>query len=380
MNEDRVHIMHIVGDPVGGIRKHVHCIINGLDERKFIQSYAYSSRARDSEFLKNIENISKILHSTIELRIKKRPSPHDVANLIHLGRYIKKEKVDIVHGHGAKGGLYARILANYLGIRSIYTPHGGVVHTMFNPVEDWLYSTVEKWLYGKTDYFLFESRYTADAFHLKIKRKSKPWLVNYNGLNDIHHIDFIESKVGRESEDFKIGVFGMLRSQKGQIYAINAVRNMIHQGINISLHLFGDGPDRKYLEMEVKKLGIESFVIFHGDVSSVLSYMNEMDIVLIPSLFESFGYVALEAMSLKKPVIASNTGGLTELIVNGETGLLVPVAEVESIKSAIVRYMENRGFAAHCGTKGYERLKTFFTEARMVETISEVYLKVANKK
>ena len=113
-------------------------------------------------------------------------------------------------------------------------------------------------------------------------------------------------------------------------------------------------------------------LIFHGMVSDVYPHMYAMDIVLIPSLFESFGYVALEAFSVKKPVIASDTGGLKEILDNGNTGLLVPPGDVLAIKEAVKRILD-KSFSARIAENGYLKFMRDFTEERMIKKIAGIY-------
>jgi glycosyltransferase involved in cell wall biosynthesis len=379
---DKIHVMQIIGDPVGGIRKHVHSILFGLDQAIFDQSYSYSTVSCDKKFKQELIEIEKFFTvGTLPLQIRKNLSLLDVINLWKLKTYIKRKGVDIVHGHGAKGGAYARLLKKLCGIKTVYTPHGGTVHKMFAAIPDKVYSEIEKRLYHLTDYFVFESDYTASQYHSKVGDCSRRWIVNYGGIAPLDTDDIASrsQSLGYSAGSnniLQIGVFGMLRFQKGQIYAIKAVSELASRGIIVHLHIVGEGPDRDLLRAEVNKLGIGGQVFFVGEVSDVEPYIYSMDLILIPSLFESFGYVALEALSMNKFVIASDVGGLKEIILPGKSGLLVPEGNSSEICNAVLFFL-NKIFR-----KSAPDLKCHlekFSLNTMISNISNVYFAVLGR-
>jgi len=373
----RLHVLQVVGEPVGGIRKHIHSIIRGLDAERYQCSYAYSNVHVDARFQAEIQQLRHKLNVELTLHVSKRPHPSDLVNLWRLIRAVKKYKIDIVHGHGAKGGLYARLVSRFCGIISIYTPHGGVVHAMFSPLEDWLYSMIERWLFNKTDFFLFESQYTADAYQEKVGSKCERMAVNYNGIPeaDMAAIQARAQLLGKRTTPdalLKVGVFGMLRPQKGQVYAIRAIEQLKRQGLNVELHLFGEGADRAGLQNTVSQMKLDEFVTLHGDVSDTEAHMYSMDVVLIPSLFESFGYVAVEALALGRPVIATSVGGLREIIDN-EVGLVVSAEKEMEIAEALVFVKNQPELIKERVLKGRDKWRECFTESKMLAGIDVAY-------
>lgn len=379
--KQRLHVMQVVGEPVGGIRKHIHAIINGLDADRYQCSYAYSNVHVDARFQKEIQQIRHKLSVELILRVSKRPHPSDLVNLWRLIKAVKKYKIDIVHGHGAKGGLYARLVSRICGIKSIYTPHGGVVHAMFSPLEDWLYALIERWLFNKTDYFLFESRYTADAYQNKVGRKCERMAVNYNGIPAVDmasvraRAQLLEKQTTLDAL-LHVGVFGMLRPQKGQVYAIGAIEQLRNQGLKVKLHLFGEGADRPALQNMIRLKKLDGLVTFYGDVSDTEAHMYSMDVVLIPSLFESFGYVAVEALALGRPVVATSVGGLKEIIDN-EVGLVVSAENEMDIVEAIEFVINHNDLIRDRVLKGQHKWRECFTESKMLAGVDAAYQEVS---
>lgn len=378
MGTERIRVLQIVGDPVGGIRKHVHSLLSGLDGAEFELSYAYSTRRADARFHEEIASLRQRLAGELPLSIGKKPGPSDLLNLARLARFVRAQRPAIIHGHGAKGGLYARLVSRLCGIKSVYTPHGGAVHRMFSRLGEAVYAATERLLLPLTDFLLFESDYAAQAFAAKVGRPAGRWLVNPNGTPDPDIPDVARRSAalgygaagGREVH---VGIFAMLRPEKGQAYAIRAAGELVQAGQPVFLHLFGDGPDRGRLEALVKELRLEGRVLFHGDVADADAHLWAMDLVLIPSLFESFGLAAVEAMALGKPVIASRVGGLPEVLADGQAGVLVPPQDPAAIRRAVAAFLADPGRYAALAEAGRRRCQEHFTERRMVDAVAGVY-------
>lgn len=340
---NNTHVLHVIGDPVGGARLHIHTLINGFDPSLYTVSYAYSTLAVDSSFEQQIPNLRVLLNTEVPLTIYKKPHVIDVLNIIKLCRTVIEKKVDIIHGHGAKGGLYARVVGRVTGAKTVYTLHGGVAHDMFSAFEGFIYSIVERTFKVFTNYYIFESNYTKDAFVRKFGKINSKWSVVYNGI-DVSEVKAMAQLPPVDLNDqcdqkvFRVGVFGMLREQKGQQFAIRAIKKLLDNGYNVSLHLFGDGPDRMRLNRLVSSLDVGEFVYFYGDVRQAPRYMALMDAILIPSLFESFGYVALEAALIGRPVVASAVGGLLEIL-SPEFCEFVVAGDADSIYDGVKKVM-----------------------------------------
>lgn len=122
------------------------------------------------------------------------------------------------------------------------------------------------------------------------------------------------------------------------------------------------------------------FVIENAPYTQVLEAYSKCKFVVVPSIWpEPFGLVALEAMSFKKPVIASNSGGLSEIVVDGKTGILVPVNNSEKLAEAMHCLLENPSLANEMGTNGFARLKRNYSTSTIIPKIEEVYQNLCSK-
>jgi glycosyltransferase involved in cell wall biosynthesis len=127
------------------------------------------------------------------------------------------------------------------------------------------------------------------------------------------------------------------------------------------------------LQEAATRLGLEHEVQFLGFVSDMPAFLNQVDIVVLPSLWEGFGVSVLEAMAAGKAVIASRVGGLTELVSDTVTGLLVPPRDVDGLANAIAQLAGDRNLLQEMGRRGKERLQANFTVEHMAKQNEDYY-------
>jgi glycosyltransferase involved in cell wall biosynthesis len=168
---------------------------------------------------------------------------------------------------------------------------------------------------------------------------------------------------------------GRLIPIKGHLVLLRALAQARMRVPDVSLDIAGRGPLAPALKAYVRELGLGDAVRFLGFVSPVEAAIEEAAIVVVPSIGEGFGMVALEAMERARPVIASSVGGLPEIVADGETGLVVPPADTEALAEAIVTLAGDLGRAAEMGRAGRVRALEEFTPERCVERVEELYVR-----
>jgi glycosyltransferase involved in cell wall biosynthesis len=166
---------------------------------------------------------------------------------------------------------------------------------------------------------------------------------------------------------------GRLIPIKGHLVLLRALAQARAQVPALTLDVAGRGPLAPALKAYVRELGLEDAVRFRGFVSPVASAIEDAAIVVVPSLGEGFGMVALEAMERARPVIASAVGGLPEIVSHGETGLVVPPGDADALSGAIVALATDLPRAAEMGRAGRRRAIAEFTPERCVERVETLY-------
>lgn len=170
-----------------------------------------------------------------------------------------------------------------------------------------------------------------------------------------------------------VGMTCRLVEQKGVAYALEAFARVVDGRPDARLVIIGDGPLRMSLETQASLLGLGSRARFLGWKADAARLMPAFDLFLMPSLWEGFGLVLLEAMAASLPIIASEVSAIPEVVVQDETGFLVPPRDVTKMSHELTRLLDDLPLARHMGMMGRERLETTFSPARMVERTLAVY-------
>ena len=175
-----------------------------------------------------------------------------------------------------------------------------------------------------------------------------------------------------------VGMVGRLVEQKGFAYGLRACAALAERYPDLRVVVVGDGPLRATLQAEASALGDRaSFAGWRADAADL---MHGFDLLLMPSLWEGFGLVLLEAMAAALPVIASATSSVPEIIVEGETGLLAPPRDVAALTAALHALLNDRALRRHMGLLGQDRLEAHFTAARMVDQTAALYQELVERR
>jgi len=175
-----------------------------------------------------------------------------------------------------------------------------------------------------------------------------------------------------------IGTVGRLTAVKGQEVLIRAASGLIRRGGDLFLILLGEGERRRELEQLTISLGIAEHVRFLGWRTDVARIMAACDIFCLPTLNEGMGKVLVEAMALAKPVVASDIGGIKDIVLHGENGLLVPVGDVAALAEAIALLCRDPEGRRRMGDAG-RRIAPRYSSEAMIKMIDQLYGKLLPK-
>lgn len=176
------------------------------------------------------------------------------------------------------------------------------------------------------------------------------------------------------AEPLKLISVGRLVPVKGFEHLLRAISQLGADAARVSLTIVGDGPERHALTALASELGVSSRVTFAGWQQDVGAFLRDAHVFVLPTLGEGFGLAVLEAMGHARPVIASDTMSLPEIVSRGETGLLVPPANSAALAEAIRVCLDHPGLLAEMGMAGRQRGLALFSVARMVERTEQLYV------
>lgn len=190
---------------------------------------------------------------------------------------------------------------------------------------------------------------------------------------------FKKAVLGLDQEDMVLGAVGRVYNDVKRFSDIlEAIK--ILENPRIKFLLIGEGPDLQHLKNQAGLLGVQDQFLAVGYQSDPQSYMELMDVFLVPSAHEGFGLVAVESMLAGLPVIASRVGGLKDVVVDGETGFLVPPRSPGSIAEKIQILIDQPQLRKQMGEKGRQRALQHFTAERYCRDVENLYLELLHKK
>jgi len=166
---------------------------------------------------------------------------------------------------------------------------------------------------------------------------------------------------------------GRLVPQKGIPILLEAAARVLAEQPEMEFTVFGDGPDRAALERQAARLGIDGSVRFAGTVPDVAGQLASFDLFVLPSLWEGMSIALLEAMAGARPVLATATSGSAELVIDGETGRLVPPGDAGALADGILSLLADPVAAREMAARGQDRVRRNYGLSRMVESTVELY-------
>jgi glycosyltransferase involved in cell wall biosynthesis len=293
----------------------------------------------------------------LELRLRPLSMRNDldVRAVPRLRRLVRVENYDIVHFHTKR----AHALSLWLP-RGHNRPKYVVTRRMDYPERRGWYTDC---LYNRrVDGVVVISQAIADLL-IKAGVNARKIRRIFSGIDaDRFDRSLAQSRLG---EVKVIGCLAVLEERKGHQFLLEAAARLKKDSVNLRYHLGGDGPLRGQLEREAARLGLQDEMKFLGFVNDTPEFLAKIDLLVMPSLFEGLGVAALEAMAARRPVVATRVGGLSESVVDGVTGLLVPPRDARALAEAITKLVRAPELAVAMGKRGRERVLQHFTIEQM---------------
>lgn len=318
-----MRVLHCLRSPIGGLFRHVHDLVKGEAELGLEVGVVCDSLTGGEEGAKALNRLTEAcVLGVTRLPMSRQLGWRDWRGYTEVARIAARLGIDILHGHGAKGGAYARLAGRALkrkrhDIRAFYTPHGGSLHYSRTSPLGRLYLAAERRLASLTDGLIFESVFAARRYAELIGEPSCPVRVVPNGL---YPYEFYTPILADDAADF---VFvGELRQLKGVDVLLSALASL--QSANPARAIIvGGGPDADIFKRQARQLGLGRKALFPGPQPARSAFARGRCVV-VPSRAESFPYIVLEAAAARMPLIATEVGGIPEMVAGIEMPLVPP--------------------------------------------------------
>lgn len=332
-----LRILHVMRAPVGGLFRHVLDLAGEQARLGHFVGLIADRNATDALTHKRLEDIAPQLRLGLSLiPMSRKPGLGDISALRSVAKVARATEAHILHGHGAKGGAYARLARPLLALggvecRVFYTPHGGSLHYKPGTLAGTAFRVAERVMGRMTDGLIFESDFARSAYARLVGKGHAPLRVIPNGLKPK---DFEISPARRDAADFLF--VGELRTLKGVDVLLKALAELLGTR-PVRAVIVGAGPDAAVFKAEAARLGLTGHVTFPGAMPAAEAFPLGR-VLVVPSLAESFPYIVLEAGAAAKPLIATNVGGIPEIVAGTDTRLIAPgsvIALVDAMSAAL---------------------------------------------
>jgi len=304
-----------------------------------------------------------------------------------LRRVMQSNAYDIIHTHTSKAGILGRLAARLEGVpRIVHTPHGHVFYGYYGRIVTRLFVWLERWVARFTDCIIALTQSDLED-HLRFNIASRGrFCVIHSGIDFSPFAGVtrgdrlaVRHSLGIDPDGVVIGTVGRLTAIKGQgdlLTGFAAVRTRV---ANAWLLLVGDGEERGALESQARGLGVAEYVAFAGWREDIPSLLGAMDVFAFPSMNEGMGKALVEAMYVGLPCVATDVGGIPELIRHEQEGLLVAPAAPHDLTEGMIRLLNSNTESTQFGTAASIRARGYSVES-MVAQLEVLYEELLDNK
>lgn len=347
----------------GGITSYVFNLAGGMKQR----GHGVYIASGGGALLEQFDNAS-LTFIPVPLRTKQEFSPKILISFLKISGTIKRNHIDIVHSNSRTTQVLGCMLERFCRVKHVSTCHG-----FFKA--RWGRRVFPCW--GERVIAVSEpliGHLTRDLMVTKSKIK-----VIHSGIDSARFRPPDAKTLTELKRDFGlgpgpvVGIIARLSEEKGHIYLIEAMRNVVNEIPAAQLLIIGEGRMQKCLAERVRELGFEKNVRFIPSIADTRSALSVMDIFVLPSVKEGLGLALMEAMAMGLAVIGSSTGGIKSLIQHASNGLLFEPADVGQLCRALKELLRDEEKRRFLGTNAREFIRKEFSLDKMLRETEEVY-------
>jgi glycosyltransferase involved in cell wall biosynthesis len=371
----KINLLYIITKlELGGAQKQLLDLISHLDSKRF---NLFLFTARDGLLTEDALRIKDL--TLRRSRYLERPiNPlKDFLALIEIYKFIKRNKIEIVHTHSSKAGILGRWAARYAWAEIIvHTVHGWP----FNNYQLCLWRRIYVWLERVTARFTDKIIVVSNcdlqkglANHIGVENKYQ--LIRYG----INYAEFnlkdqdIKQELGINHDDLVVGMVSCFKPQKSPQDFIKLALSVREVLPRVKFILTGDGLLRRKIKGLISKFNLEKQVILTGWRRDIPRILSAIDVFVLTSLWEGFPISVLEAMAASLPVVATHTGGIAEIVVEGKTGFLVSPGDVKEMSEKLIILLGDERLRRQISHNAKDSLNSNFSFEYMVKNNENLY-------
>ena len=299
---------------------------------------------------------------------------HDLVAIWSFYRYLRSQKIGLLHTQTAKAGMIGRIAARLAGVPAVvYTAHAFPFHEYLSSWRKHLYAAIERFGSRLCDVIVVDSeivRSTGVKFRIpEEKIRVIPMGIDTDRFSPRHRVELraaTRSALNIPLDALVVGVAARFVPDKGLETFVDAARQIASRHTNVFFLMVGDGPLRSALEERIREHGLSELFRFPGMQAAMERYYAAMDVFMLPTLREGFGVAFCEALSMEIPVVATRIAPLTDVVIDNVTGLLADAGDAAGFAIAAERLIESEELRTKLGTAGRQHVSQSFSMQKMV--------------
>ena len=366
LNQTRV--LQVCQPTHGGAAQHVRELSTDMNDRGWCVEVACSPGSLANELKRRGLRV-------YELPLIREVSPFvDLFATLRLWNLVRKGDYSILHAHSAKAGAVGRLAAWIARTPAVYTPHGWSFLAADSLFARLLYVAIERILALMSSRIICVSTRELELGHHIAGSGEKKLRLVSNGVAVPP-----ESRSRTEGRELMVGSIVRLTQKKGVDYLVQAAERVCAKRRGVRFSVAGSGPEEDRLNWEIKHRGLAGRFELIGEVRDPWAYLEQIDVFVHPSLSEAMSLALLEAMGSGLPVVATDVGGVRDVIPNATFGTVIPPADPYALERAILRYVDSPRLRESTGMAARRRILQRFTQERMVERTLGVYSEILGR-
>lgn len=372
----KVKILHIQVLPImSGVQKAMLDILKRLDRNKYQITILCNAEGELTAAAARL-NIDYIILPELKREINPL---FDVFAFIKLIRLIKQNRFLLVHTHSSKSGFIGRLAARAAGAKCVvHTVQGFAFHEYSSRLATFVIGLMERIAGLVTDHIIFVNHYDRKVAMTMRLGAAERMVTIPNGidLSQFHPdatVPVPSDLLGIQKSGGIVGMVARLWEQKAPQDFIRSIPVVVNAIPDAKFLVIGDGHLKNQLVKLSQELNVSDNVLFLGWRQDVKALLQMLDVFVLTSLWEGLSVSILEAMASGKPVVATQIKGNNELVIDGETGFLVPAKNPQMVGEKVLSLLMNRTLAQKMGLKGYQRVRENFSIENTVSKINQLY-------
>jgi glycosyltransferase involved in cell wall biosynthesis len=374
-NEEKINLLYVITKlELGGAQKQLLSLIRGLNKEQF---RVFLFTGQNGLLVEDVLSITGLQRRHCPFLERAIHPLKDLLVLIDLFLFIKKNNIEIIHTHSSKAGILGRLAAKLAGVKIIiHTVHGWSFHDYQPIFLKGLFISLEKFVGMFTDKLIVVSAYDQlKGLRNHIGDQAKYSLIHYG----IDYTEFnlanssIRSELGLNKNDLVVGMVACFKPQKCPQDFIKLACLINRDMPKVKFVLVGDGVLRKKIEELISASNLEKNIILLGWRRDIPDILAAFDVFVLTSLWEGLPVTLLEAMAKAKAIIATDTGGVREIIEEGKTGFLVQPHAMDELAHKLAGLLKDSALKVRIGNSAKESLKYDFRADKMINNTQALY-------